>query len=362
MKIRDIHVGEIKVPLRKTFKTALRELEVLENVIVKIETDTGNLGYGEGAITPVITGDTTGSIKWAIMELIKPSLIGLEIKNLEEIMYRINRSLIGNFNAKAAVDMAIYDLYGQLHGAPVYELLGGYRNKITTDITISVNSPEEMAEDSISAVKKGYETLKVKVGKDWELDIIRLKTIREAVGPDVEIRIDANQGWTPKEAVKVLIKMEDLGLNIELVEQPVFAKDIKGLKFVTDNVSIPVLADESVFSPEDAINIIENRAADMLNIKLMKTGGIYNGLKICNIAEVYGIECMLGCMMESKIGLTAAAHLAGGKKIITKFDLDSPNLLAEDPIIGGVAYNEYDITLSNNKGFGFKEIRNVIYD
>src|SRR5699024_2266314 len=115
-----------------------------------------------------------------------------------------------------------------------------------------------------------------------------------------------------------LTNMEDLGLNIELVEQPVYAKDIKGLKFVTDNVSIPVLADESVFSLEDAINIIENRAADMVNIKLMKTGGIYNALKICNIAEVYGIECMLGCMMESKIGLTAASHLAGGKKVITK--------------------------------------------
>lgn len=362
MKIKDIHVGEIKVPLKKTFKTALRELEVLENVVVKVETDTGNVGYGEGAITPVITGDTTGSIKWAIMELIKPNIVGLEINNIEEIMYRINKSLIGNFNAKAAVDMAIYDLYGQLHKAPVYELLGGYRNKITTDITISVNSPEEMAEDSIEAIEKGYEVLKVKVGKDWQSDITRLKTIREAVGPDIKIRIDANQGWTPKEAVKVLRKMEDLELNIELVEQPVYSKDIRGLKFVTDNVFIPVLADESIFSPEDAINIIENRAADMLNIKLMKTGGIYNALKICNIAEVYEIECMLGCMMESKIGLTAAAHLAGGKKIITKFDLDSPNLLAVDPIEGGVIYDEYDITIGNQEGLGFKNIRNVIYD
>jgi len=362
LKIKDIHVGEIKVSLKKTFKTALRELDVLENVIVRIETDTDHVGYGEGAITPVITGDTTGSIKWAIMELIKPNIIGLEIKNIEEIMYRINKSLVGNSNAKAAVDMAVYDLYGQLHKAPVYELLGGYRNKITTDITISVNSPEEMAEDSILAVKKGYETLKVKVGKDWELDITRLKAIREAVGPNIRIRIDANQGWTPKEAVKVLTNMEDLGLNIELVEQPVYAKDIKGLKFVTDNVSIPVLADESVFSPEDAINIIENRAADMVNIKLMKTGGIYNALKICNIAEVYGIECMLGCMMESKIGLTAASHLAGGKKVITKFDLDSPNLLAEDPIKGGVVYDEYNIRLNNSDGLGFREIKNVIYD
>lgn len=362
MKIRDIQIGEIKIPLKKPFKTALREVYTLENVIVRVETDTGNVGYGEAAITPVITGDTMGSIKWAVMEHIKPSLIGIDIENIEEIMNRIDSSLVGNSSSKAAVDMAIYDLYGQLYDVPVYKLLGGYRNKITTDITISVNDPEEMAQDSMEAIEKGYEIIKVKVGKDWKIDLLRLETIREAVGNKVDIRIDANQGWTSKEAVKVIRMMEDRDLDIELIEQPVKAYDIEGLKYVTENVDSLILADESVFSSQDALNIITNRAADMVNIKLMKTGGIHNALKICNIAETYGVECMLGCMMESKIGLTAACHLAGGKSIITKFDLDAPNLCAEDPVTGGAIYNESLIKLEDGLGFGFEEIGNIIYD
>lgn len=228
-------------------------------------------------------------------------------------MYILHNSLVNNSSPKAAVDMALYDLYGQLYNIPVYKLLGGYRNEITTDITISVNEPDEMVEDSINAVEKGYEILKIKVGKDWKRDLERIKAIREAVGYSVRIRADANQGWIPKEAVMVIRKMEDLGLDMELIEQPVKAYDIAGLKFVTQNVTTPILADESCFSPLDAINIIQNRAADMVNIKLMKTGGIYNALKICCIAETFGVECMLGCMLESKIGLTAASHLAGGK-------------------------------------------------
>jgi len=361
LRINDIEVGKIKIPLKKPFKTALREVYELENMIVKITTDTDSIGYGEAAVTPVITGDTIGSIKCAITDYIKPKIIGMEVENLESIMTEIDASLVHNENAKASVDMAIYDLFGQLYGAPVFKLLGGFRNKVVTDITISVNEPEDMAKDAIEAVEKGYETLKVKVGKNPSKDLERLKAIRAAIGYDIDIRIDANQGWTPKEAVKILRKMEDDGLCIELVEQPVKASDIIGLKYVADNVEIPVLADESVFSPLDAANIIQNRAADLINIKLMKTGGIHNALKICDLAETYGIECMLGCMMESKIGLTAACHLACAKSIITRFDLDGPNLCAEDPVIGGANYDEYVITLDNKTGLGFKEINSVEY-
>lgn len=362
MKIQKVEVGQIRISLKKPFKTALRELKVLENVVVKITTDTGHVGFGEAAITPVITGDIMDSIKGAILEQIGPKLIGRSIDNFEELMYILDNSLVNNSSPKAAVDMALYDLYGQSYNIPVYKLLGGYRSGIITDITISVNEPEEMVQDSLSAVEKGYETLKIKVGKDWRKDLERLKAIRDAIGNNINIRTDANQGWTPKEAVMVIRKMEDMGLDIELVEQPVKAFDLKGLKFVTDNVTLPILADESCFSPLDALNIIQSRAADMVNIKLMKTGGIHNALKICHIGETFGVECMLGCMMESKIGLTAASHLAGGKKIITKFDLDSPNLCAEDPVGGGAHYEEYNITLKDKPGFGFDNIENIIYD
>lgn len=259
MKIVDIKLGKLSVPLKRPFKTSLRTVNSVEDVIVQIITDTGNIGFGEAPPTGVITGDTTGSIIGAIEDHIRKPLIGLDIENIEEIMLRLDRCIIKNNGAKAAVDIAVYDLYGQLHKAPLYKLLGGYRKEITTDITISVNSPEEMARDSAEAVKLGFRTLKIKVGKESSKDLERMKAIRRSVGYDVNLRIDANQGWKPKEAISILRKVEDEGLKIELVEQPVIAHDFEGLKLVTDNVSIPVLADESVFSPADALKILQMR-------------------------------------------------------------------------------------------------------
>lgn len=359
MKIKDIQVGKITVPLKKPFKTALRTVYSIEDVVVKIVTDTGHVGYGEAAPTAVITGDTFGSIKTAIEDYIKPNILGLEIENIEEIMKRIDKSLLKNTSAKAAVDIAVYDLFGQYHNSPLYKLLGGHRDEIISDLTISVNSPEEMAEDSIEAVKLGYKTLKIKVGLDSQMDIKRIQAIRDAVGYDVDLRLDANQGWTPKEAVRIIRMMEDKGFDIELIEQPVHANDIEGLKYVTDNVFTPILADESVFSPLDAINIIQSRAADLVNIKLMKTGGIHNALKICSVADIYGVECMIGCMLESKLSVSAAVHLAAAKSIITKIDLDGPLLCKEDPIIGGPNFDNHRITLNQKPGLGFESIGNL---
>ncbi|HEY5562613.1 MAG TPA: dipeptide epimerase [Clostridiaceae bacterium] len=356
MKIIDVKLEYISVPLRRPFKTALRTVNSVEDVIVKVLTDSGNVGFGEAPPTVVITGDTTGAIVSAINDVIKKTIIGMKIDNFEELMIKLNKCMVNNTSAKAAVDIALYDLYGQLYKAPLYKLLGGFRKEITTDITISVNSPLEMAVDSLDAVSLGYKTLKIKVGKEVALDIERLQKVREAIGPNINLRIDANQGWSPKEAVKILRKMEDLALDIELVEQPVDAHDIDGLKFVTDNVYIPVMADESVFSPKDALTIMQRRAADLINIKLMKTGGIYNALKICSMAEIYGMECMIGCMLEAKVSVTAAAHLAAAKSIITKIDLDGPVLCKEDPIVGGAIFNESIISLEAGNGLGIKGI------
>ena len=359
MKIKDIQIGRISVPLKTPFKTALRTVNSVEDVIVKIVTDSDNIGYGEAPPTGVITGDTTGAIIGAIEDHIKKLLIGKDIENFEDIMITLNNCMVKNTSAKAAVDIALHDLYGQRYNAPLYKLLGGYRKEIETDITISVNSPEEMAEDSLKAVKRGYDTLKIKVGVDSSMDIKRMKAIRETVGYDVRIRIDANQGWKPKEAIYTLRKMEDAGLQIEFVEQPVKAHDIEGLKFITDNVSIPVMADESVFSPEDALKIMQIRAADLVNIKLMKTGGIYNALKICSMAEIYGVQCMIGCMLEAKVSVTAAVHLAAAKSVITKIDLDGPVLCSEDPVDGGAIFNERKITLNDEFGLGIKNVNGI---
>ena len=361
MKITEVRLGRISVPLRVPFKTALRSVNSVEDVIVELHTDTGAVGYGEAPPTGAITGDTTGAIVGAIQDHIAKSILGRDVDEFEDVLQLVQGCIVKNTSAKAAVDMALWDLYGQLYKIPVYKLMGGARKQIVTDITISVNSPEEMARDAINAVERGYDTLKIKVGANPELDVARLTAVRKAIGESTRIRIDANQGWEPKQAVRLLNQMQEKGLDIEFVEQPVKAHDFAGLKYVTERSYVPVLADESVFSPEDALTIMQMGAADLVNIKLMKCGGLYNALKIASAAEVYGVECMIGCMLEAKISVNAAVHLACAKKIITKIDLDGPVLCSEDPILGGAVFEEQRITVSDAPGLGIQGVEGIQY-
>lgn len=356
MNITKIELGMLSVPLRVPFKTARRCVDSVEDVIVLIHTDTGATGYGEAPPTGVVTGDTTGGIIDAIRTHLAPLLIGRSVDAFEDLVRDVQKALVHNSSAKAAVDMALYDLYGQLWNIPVHKLLGGARSGIVTDITISVNDPEEMARDARDAVRRGYDTLKIKVGVDPSLDVARLTAIREVTGKDIRIRIDANQAWKPREAVRILAQMADRGLDIELVEQPVAAADIDGLAYVTRESDIPVLADEAIFSPADALRIMQLHAADMVNIKLMKCGGLYPAQQIVAAAEVYGMECMIGCMLEAKISVNAAVALACAKKAITRIDLDGPVLCREDPIEGGAVFAEKNITASDAPGLGIRGV------
>jgi len=357
VKIREIKIGKVSIPLKKPFKTALRQVSSAEDIIIKVIADTGEVGYGNAPPTAVITGDSQDSIVAAIRDTIGPKIIGMDVDNLEGIMTILDESMVHNHSAKAAVDIAVYDLFGKLHGLPLYKLFGGYRNVMTTDLTISVNEPEEMIRDSLEAVAEGYTALKLKVGTDAALDIKRVQGIRAAVGYEIKIRLDANQGWNPKEAVRTIRKFEDLGLDIELIEQPVTARDFAGLKYVTDHVETAIMADESAFGPYEVFQLLSMKACDLINIKLMKAGGLHNALKIANFAETVGIQCMMGCMLESKVGITAAASIAGGKKIITMADLDAAVLLAKDPVVGGVSFAKNQLIIPDMPGLGITDVQ-----
>lgn len=356
MKIKEIKIGKVSIPLKKPFKTALRQVNSAEDIIIKVITDTGEIGFGNAPPTAVITGDSQDSIIAAIRDTIGPKLIGMELGNLEGIMNRIDASMLHNSSAKAALDIAVYDLFGKLYGIPVYKLFGGYCNQMETDLTISVNQPDEMVRDSLEAVAEGYNALKIKVGTDAALDLERVKAIRAAVGNSVKIRLDANQGWNPKEAVRTIRKFEDQGLDVELIEQPVKAHDLPGLKYVTDHVETDIMADEAAFGTYEVFRLLSMQACDLINIKLMKAGGLHNAIKIAHMAETVGIQCMMGCMLESKVGITAAAHLAAGKRIITKADLDAAVLLAEDPVVGGVRFDRNQLIIPDSPGFGITDI------
>ncbi|HEY7639752.1 MAG TPA: dipeptide epimerase [Steroidobacteraceae bacterium] len=360
MKITDIRFGMLRVPLKTPFKTALRTVDTIEDIIVTVHTDSGHIGYGEAPATAVITGDTHGSIIEAIRKFIAPRLIGEDIANLNRITHLIQTALEKNSSAKAAVEIAIYDLFGQLYKAPLYKMLGGGDPVITTDITISVDYIDKMVADSIAAVDRGFESLKIKVGKDIGVDIERVKAIYAAVEGRALLRLDANQGWTAKQAVFALQTLEDAGVRLELVEQPVKAQDLEGMKYVTERVHTPIMADESVFGPTEVIELIRMRAADIINIKLMKTGGLSNAIQIADICGMYEMECMIGCMVETSVSVSAAVHLAVAKaNVITKVDLDGPSLCQFNPVVGGVIFNESEISVTQAPGLGIREIRGM---
>ncbi|SER85223.1 dipeptide epimerase [Salipaludibacillus aurantiacus] len=353
MVIEEIEKKRIAVPLKKPFKTALRTLETAEAIVVTVRCDNGLTGFGEAPPTVVITGESMESIESAIHYVFRPALTGMNVLNFESVFNTLHRATVGNTSAKAAVDMAVYDLLAKKMDVPLYQYLGGYRKEIETDYTVSVNSSEEMGEDAVQFVNDGFTVLKVKVGKNnIEKDVERICEIRRRVGSEIKIRLDANQGWNAKEAVRSIRKMEDMNLNIELIEQPVRASDLEGLKTVTDNTGTPIMADESVFSPADALEVINRRCADLINIKLMKTGGIYKAELINRLAEMAGMECMTGSMIETRLGISAAAHFAASKKNITRFDFDSPLMLKEDIIKGGMTYEKNKIILQNEPGLG----------
>lgn len=352
MKITKIDVGFVEIPLKTPFKTALRRVDTAKDLIVKVMTDDGATGYGNAPATVVITGDSHASIAAAIKETIGPAIMGRDIRDREEICQLIQRSMVHNTSAKAAVDIAVHDLFGQYYGLPLWRFFGGKTNRITSDLTISVNDPAVMVEDAKKAVARGYTNLKLKVGVGAALDIARVKAIREAVGPDITIRLDANQGWRVKEAIQTIRKMEDMGLLIEFIEQPVAAADVDGLKAVTDHVDTPIMADEAAFSPRDVFRLIALRACDLINIKLMKAGGLMAAAQIAAMAQAMDMDCMMGCMLESKVGITAAASLSAGASAIVYNDLDAADLMAEDPFTGGITYDKNELIVSDAPGLG----------
>lgn len=360
MKINLIQAGILEAPLKVPFVTAVRRVEKMTDVVVRIEGDDGQVGWGSAPPTGKVTGDTVGSILAALSDHIRPTLLGRDTDDLEGCLDSLDGCIVGNTSAKAAVDIALHDLWARSLKQPLWRLLGGSGTSIETDVTVSVGPVPQMIEDAKRALGDGFKTIKTKVGVDPAVDFERLKAIRETVGPDVKIRIDANQGWKPNEAVKLLNRMDAEGLNIELVEQPVKARDLDGLAFVTAHSPIPVVADESCWSAADALAILSGHMADMVNIKLMKCAGFRQARRIISIAQSLDTEVMMGCMLEGKISVAAAVALTSAFCCVTRIDLDGPVLCAEDPVHGGPVFTGGpEIRMSAAPGFGIVDVPGV---
>jgi o-succinylbenzoate synthase len=352
MKISNIRTSTLKAPLKNPFITSLRRVDALEDLVVIIECDDGSVGYGEGAPTPVITGETMGSMI-ATIEYIKPHIIGKEIEDFDTILSLVHNLILKNTTAKSALEIALYDLKAKAARQPLYQMLGGTQTHFKTDITISMGEIDKMITDSLDAVSLGYDTLKIKIGDDPQKDIERVKAIHSTLDKNIKLRLDANQGWTAKESVSLLHALEKENIIAEFIEQPVRADDIEGLRYIKERVQTPLLADESIFSVKDARRLLEMQAIDYVNIKLAKTAGIKQALELADLSKEFGVKCMIGCMLEGPISVAAGVHVASAKAdVITMLDLDAVSLLASHPVETSIVFDESNIILSDNVGLG----------
>ena len=327
-----------------TFKIATGSSDIEDNVIVKIVSG-GDYGVGNANPTNV-THETLQSIE-SFLSKVSKKIVGTDECDLDKVHQRLDSIGPGNTAAKAAVDIALFDLLSRRDKKPLYEFLGGSRDRMITDMTIGIESKETTVRKALKHTKSGFKALKIKVGMELNEDIKRVTAVRDAVGPSIEIRVDANQGYTVDEAIMFCEAMASL--EVELVEQPVKADDLDGLKKVTEASDVWIMADESVKSVMDARNVARACAADMINIKLMKSAGINDAVMINRMASAANMPTMVGCMGEIQVSIAAGLHFALSSENVKYADLDSHFNIIDDPS-SGIEFD--DGCLIAPKGFG----------
>jgi L-alanine-DL-glutamate epimerase-like enolase superfamily enzyme len=349
MKITQITLYRFDIPLKAPIAISLGKIEDARNILVEIQTDESITGWGEGSPFWMIVGETQASGLAAAEDMAK-LLIGKNPLDIEGCINTLIRYLPGHPTTRSAFDMALYDIAAKAAKMPLYQFLGGSKQTLVTDETIYINTPERMVEDALRIQDKGGEAIKVKLGTNLHDDIKRVEAIRQAIGDSTPIRTDANQGWDVVTATAVLRAIGDW--NVQYCEQPIKRHDIRGLRQIRQNTTVPLMADESLFDAVDAIRLVREEAVDYFNIKLSKSGGIFEALKINAIAEAAGVPCMIGCMSESRLALTANAHFASARQNIRFYDLDACFEHGNDPVYGGITYNDYQIELPETPGIG----------
>lgn len=341
LQITQIELYKLFIPLKEPFVISLGPIYNAENIIAVIRTNTGISGFGECSPFMTINGETQSTC-FSVGEILAKKLKGKNPLNIEDCMNVMDKTIYGNSSIKSAFDIALYDIASKHAGVPLYKFLGGKKNKkLITDYTVSIGNPEKMATDALKIKNSGYKVIKIKLGENKEIDVERIKAIRKAIGGKIPIRIDANQGWDAKTAIKVLQALRDY--NIQYCEEPIPRWNYLNLKKVKKKSPIPIMADESCCDHHDAERLIQLRSCDMFNLKLGKSSGLLKAKKIIALAEKENIKMQVGGFMESKIAMTANAHLALSNKNILYCDFDTPLMFAEDPVSGGIIYKENGI-------------------
>lgn len=332
-----------------TFRIATGSSDQEENVLVRVRA--GAL-FGVGAANPTdVTHETLGSIH-SFLSKVPRKLLDTDEHDVAKLHKRLEAIAPGNTAAKAAVDCAVHDLLAKEQGRPLHAILGDAgRTRMLTDMTIGIEGKDITVKKAVQHYKRGFRALKVKVGLDIDGDIRRVAAVRDAVGPKVELRVDANQGYTVEQAIRFCEEMATLGVVV--VEQPVKAEDLAGLKRVTDASRVDVMADECVRSLADAKRVVKDRAVDMINIKLMKSAGLDGAVAIDRLAADAGIGTMVGCMGELQVSIASGLHFALSSENVRYADLDSHFNMLDDQT-SGLEFEDGHLLAPKGPGLGIR--------
>ncbi|MEI8054267.1 MAG: dipeptide epimerase [Bacteroidota bacterium] len=349
--IKQIEIYKSPIRLKETFVTSLGPLDFAENVIVIIKTNNGITGFGECSPFMSINGESMDTC-YVVAQYLAKSLIGKNALDIDHCSLVMDKTIYANTSIKSAFDIALYDIASQQAGLPLYRFLSGTNNKkIITDYTVSIGDSNKMANDAQKIIDNGFQFIKVKLGESKEKDIERIQLMRAKIGMDTPIRIDANQGWSVNDAIEILNELNQY--NIQHCEEPIARWNYMEMRKVKEQSPIPIMADESCLDHNDAKRLIDLGACDMFNIKLGKSSGIFKAEKIIALAEQAGMKLQLGGFLESRLAFTAAAHLALTSDNIIHFDFDTPLMFVEDPVIGGISFdNKGMITVPETNGLG----------
>lgn len=351
MLIRQIEIYKSPIKLKEPFIISLGRLEYAENVIVVVRTDNGFTGFGECSPFKTINGESIDTC-FIVGQYLARGLIGKNPLEIEACTLLMNKIIYANSSIKSAFDIALYDIAAQNANLPLYSFLGGKNNKtLITDYTVSIREPQRMAEDAIKIKKNGFQIIKVKLGSSGKTDVERIKAIRNAVGNEIPLRIDANQGWSTPEAIETLAALAPF--NIQHCEEPIQRWNYMDLPKIRKASPISIMADESCCDHNDAKRLIDISACDLFNVKLGKSAGIFDALKIVELAEKENIKIQVGGFLESRLGFTASAHFALTSDNIIFCDFDTPLMFTEDPVTGGISYDPNGImTVPETPGLG----------
>lgn len=351
--IVSIDIIPIQLPLVEPFVISYGSFPNVESVLVRLTDRSGNTGWGEGTADETVTGESWASVFDRLVETGAPAMLGFDARRLDLATDLLERVLPHAPTARAALDIALHDLAGRKAGIPVWALLGGAKSTLQISRVVSMKEPDEMAADALRHVRDGFTTVKLKVGQwnDVAKDIARVQAVREAVGPGIGIKIDVNQGW--RDAATAAPAMTAVQAYApDYIEQPVLQTDLEGLAEARRQSGARTMVDEACHGPADMLRIVALQAADLVNIKLMKTGGLSSALAVDAIARAAGIASQIGTMVESSIASAAGLHFAASRVNVQTVEMGGPLMLAED--IGNVRgwYDARTIAIPDLPGLG----------